>query len=201
LKRTINIIENSIQQILQTEDASNKTCKSLGNFSRYIDDNVIKENKDCYFANKVVTAYLEMGEWGFLSGALKQYKPNFTFLHEEINQVLDKLIQNLTVTVAYASITQWHMHVKERLYKGGAKMFNRISKEDKQYLHLQTDNHGAYKHSPGNRLEAQADEWESRWNSAAETTNKTIHILLNNIVQESYRCTEIDTHFGNGVVD
>lgn len=102
----VSIVRNNIHEIIHTEAAAMKTYRNVGKFGRFIDDNVIIENLDCTFANKTVRAYLEIEDWAFLSGALKQYKQKLKLLQEEIYEIIDKLIKKLTLAAAFASTNQ-----------------------------------------------------------------------------------------------
>lgn len=102
---------------------------------------------------------------------------------DDINNTLDKLSKKLTLAAAFASINQWHLHVKECLYKGGTQMFNYISKEDKLYMNIQNDTYGLFEHSPDKHLDSQADEWEPRGNRPTPELDKQLNIILQNIIQ------------------
>ena len=86
--------------------------------------------------------YLQDEDWVFLHTALTSIKPKLSLIRNDTDSILSKLTKNLTQGAAYASIRQWATYVKACISKGGSKLFDYISKEDKLYSSVLTDTAG-----------------------------------------------------------
>lgn len=196
----IAILQNTIHQIVRIK-AEPKDHEALGKYRRYIYNNAIQINKDCIFAGKQLSEYLEKEEWVMLHTMLELYRPKLALLYKELNTLLSKLFKKLMIHVGCESSRQWKVYVDECLKKGGGRMFHNIAIEDKAYLSVANEHLGTYRHSPKQHLEHQANTWSSRWHRASDIINKGIKHMLRTIVNLAKRGTEIDNTFDTDKYD
>ena len=108
----IGILQNTIHKIVHIR-AEPKDYKMLGKYRRYIYNNAIQINKDCLFAGKQLSEYLEEQEWVTLHTILEAFRPKLALLYTVVNELLSKLLKKLMVHVGYESSRQWKVYVNE----------------------------------------------------------------------------------------
>jgi len=181
----VGIIRNIIYQICTQENTKPTHIKYLNRFAKYISTHIFTHDTDCTFAEKPVHQYLQDEDWVFLHTALTSIKPKLSLIRNDTDSILSKLTRYLTQEAAHASMRQWAAYVKACISKGGSKLFDYISKEDKLYLSVLTDTAGTYRHSPNAFLEQQAQFWEQKWHKATKHLNEDIKALLLTILQKA----------------
>jgi len=181
----VGIIRNIIYQICTKDETIPSHIKYLNRFAKYISTHIFSFDEDCTFAEKPVHKFLPDEDWVFLHTALTSTKPKLTMIRNSTDTILSKLTKTLTQEAAHASMRQWATYVKACISKGGSKLFDYISKEDKLFLSVLTDTAGTYRHSPNVFLEQQAVFWEQKWHKATKHLNEEIKNLLLTILQKA----------------